>query len=98
MGLCILLMNEFKISENRTGTLFYTRIGEGQNKPYRVRFKSFQLGVYENRPLIESLENLQNNYNVFKYCIRNAEIRRWCLGERVGPFPRLIVLRNSTRI
>jgi len=30
---------------NRTGNLFYSKIGEG-NKPFRVRFKSFQQEIF----------------------------------------------------
>jgi len=41
-----LLMSDFKISENKTGTLFYSRPVEAYNRPYRVRFKSFQLGLF----------------------------------------------------
>ena len=55
-----------KVSHNQTGTLFYTKVAEGDNKPYRVRFRSFHLGVYENREKVEDLQNMQTNYNLFK--------------------------------
>lgn len=46
-----LSMIDQKTSANKTGTLFYTKVGDG-NKPYRVRFRSFQQGLFENRGLI----------------------------------------------
>ena len=58
-------MSEFKVSSNHTGTLFYSKIGTG-NRPYRIRFQSFQQGIVHNKHLIEELDQIHTNYNVFK--------------------------------
>jgi hypothetical protein len=60
-------MSEVKISANRTGTVFYSKIGDNHAKGYRVRFRSFHQGMLDNHPLIEELDQMHNNYNIFKY-------------------------------
>jgi hypothetical protein len=58
-------MSDHKTSANKTGTLFYTKLGESK-KGYRVRFRSHQQGMFENRGLISELNDMQVNYNLFK--------------------------------
>ncbi len=58
-----------KTSRNQTGTLFYTRYSSDNSK-YRIRFKSFNMAMFEDTSRIALMEDMQNNYNMFKYvCI-----------------------------
>lgn len=56
---------DYKTSVNQTGTLFYTR--NSAAKTYRVRFKSFNLALFDNHEKLDDLQELENNYNMFKY-------------------------------
>jgi hypothetical protein len=59
-------MSDSKISANKTGTVFYTKLPEA-SKGYRIRFRSFQQNMFENREVIDNLEQIQASYNLFKY-------------------------------
>lgn len=58
-------MNSEKISVNQTGTLFYTKYSYNSNG-FRVRFKSFNMSVYDNREKLTQLDELYSNYALFK--------------------------------
>lgn len=90
-------MLNFKVSENKTGTVFYSRRGEGANKPYRVRFKSFQLGRFDNRHLMEDLDQMHNNYNVFKYLRLHKETEGAPPRRRDATSPRLNAPKKYSR-
>ena len=59
-------MSENKITATQTGTLFYTKIADGAGS-FRVRFKSFNLLTLQNRERQAGLEQMQSEYNQFKY-------------------------------
>lgn len=59
-------MAEIKATENKTGTLFYTKIREG-TPSFRVRFRSFQQVLLENKEIKDELSQMEVNYNYFKY-------------------------------
>jgi hypothetical protein len=59
-------MADIKATENKTGTLFYTKIREG-TPSFRVRFRSFQQVLLENKEIKEELSQMEVNYNYFKY-------------------------------
>lgn len=65
-------MADIKATENKTGTLFYTKIREG-TPSFRVRFRSFQQVLLENKEIKEELSQMEVNYNYFKYPFTDAD-------------------------
>lgn len=53
-----------KTSVNRTGVMFYNKLSDSSN--YRVRFKSFNLAIYDNQPKLNEIEQIYKNYVLFK--------------------------------
>lgn len=68
-------MADIKATENKTGTLFYTKIREG-TPSFRVRFRSFQQVLLENKEIKEELSQMEVNYNYFKYPFTNADMEK----------------------